>query len=85
MNAIAGHEEARILAITQEQHGILFEQLLGRLPELTWNQAFALVDGLSRRGMISLRRQGFEYELQVPSPSFGRPVPEHGSNLNGAI
>lgn len=44
------------------------EELLGRLPQLTWNQVFQAVDALSRRGAILLRRRGFEYELH-PAPA----------------
>ncbi|MDK2743939.1 MAG: hypothetical protein H8K03_03575 [Nitrospira sp.] len=65
MNAIAGQAEAKILIIVQEQRHILLEQLLSRLPELTWNQVFTIVDELSRRDLIRLRRRGFEYELQA--------------------
>jgi hypothetical protein len=33
------------------------------LPEMRWNQVFAAIDKLSRRGEIALRRRGFNYEL----------------------
>jgi hypothetical protein len=64
MNSMPGRAEAKILGIVQEQRGILLEELLARLPELTWNQVFVLVDELSRRDMIRLQRRGFEYELR---------------------
>lgn len=64
MNSIPGRAEAKILGIVQEQRGISLEELLARLPELTWNQVFVLVDELSRRDMICLQRRGFEYELR---------------------
>jgi DNA-binding IclR family transcriptional regulator len=55
----------KLLAIVQEQGHVRLEELLRSLPELTWNQVFSLVDELSRRGLISLRRQGFDYELRA--------------------
>ena len=74
MKTILTQAEAKVLAVIQERRGLLLEQLLGSLPELTWNQIFAIVDGLSRRDMISLRRRGFEYELRAWSPSLRQPV-----------
>lgn len=69
MNTVAGHREAKILAIVRERGPILLEKLLPCLPESTWNQVFTSVDELSRQGAISLRRRGFDYEVWVPSPS----------------
>ena len=54
---------AKLLALVRERGRIPLEDLVARLPELTWNQVFSLVDELSRRQLISLRRRGFEYEL----------------------
>ncbi len=58
---------AKLLAIVQERRQIRLEELLTYLPEFTWNQVFSLVDELSRRKLISLQRQGFDYELRVSS------------------
>lgn len=57
----------KLLALVQERQCILLEELLVYFPELTWNQVFSLVDGLSRRALIGLRRRGFEYELRALS------------------
>ncbi len=58
---------AKLLAIVQERRQIPLEELLSSLPECTWNQVFSLVDELSRRDLICLRRQGFDYELRAVS------------------
>jgi hypothetical protein len=58
---------AKLLAIIQERRQIRLEELLVSLPEFTWNQVFSLVDELSRRELISLRRRGFDYELRAAS------------------
>ena len=55
----------KLLALVHERQCISLEELLVHFPELTWNQVFALVDDLSRRALICLRRRGFEYELRV--------------------
>lgn len=60
---------AQLLAIVQERRQIRLEELLASLPELTWNQVFSLIDELSRRELIRLRRRGFDYELQAASLS----------------
>ena len=59
----------KLLAIVHERRQIQLEELLSYLPEFTWNQVFSLVDELSRRELICLRRQGFEYQLRAPSLS----------------
>jgi hypothetical protein len=43
------------------------EEILSRHPDLTWNQVFAEIDRLSRRGMllVTLKRRG-EYALSLP-------------------
>lgn len=56
---------AALLSIVQERQPIKLEDLLSCVPELTWNQVFSLVDELSRRELISVRRRGFEYELRA--------------------
>lgn len=58
---------AKLVALVQERQCILLEELLVCFPELTWNQVFSLVDELSRRAVIGLRRRGFEYELRALS------------------
>jgi hypothetical protein len=57
----------KLLTIVQERQSILLEELLAYFPELTWNQVFSLVDGLSRQALICLHRRGFEYELRAIS------------------
>lgn len=57
----------RLLAIVQDRRQIRLEELLASLPEFTWNQVFSLVDELSRRELICLRRRGFDYELRAAS------------------
>ena len=57
----------KVLAIVQERRRIALEELVNILPELTWNQVFCIVDELSRRQLISLRRRGFDYELEACS------------------
>jgi|APDOM4702015191_1054821.scaffolds.fasta_scaffold395399_2 hypothetical protein len=57
----------KLLAIVQERRCIRLEELLACCPELTWNQAFSLVDTLSRQAMIRLQRRGFDYELRALS------------------
>ncbi len=60
---------AKLLSIVHDHQHIALEELVNRLPELTWNQVFSMVDELSRRQLISLHRRGFDYELQACSVS----------------
>jgi len=55
--------ESLILAVLAEADFLTVEQLVAKLPELTWSDLFHIIDDLSRRDAIILRRRGFEYEV----------------------
>jgi len=82
---IVTRAEAKILAVVPERRCIVLEQLVASVPDLTWDQVFAIVDELSRRGVNGLRRRGFEYELRAWSPSAGRPVSACDYALSGSV
>ena len=63
MTPITKENEALVLQHLQIAHPVILDQLVEDTPELSWNQIFQTVDALSRRGVISLRRRGFEYEV----------------------
>ena len=69
MTPIMKETEALVLQHLQTARPVILDQLVEDTPELSWNQIFQTVDALSRRGIISLRRRGFEYELS--------PVPQN--------
>jgi len=64
---MASLDETRVLAVLGEADFLTIEQLVEQLPELTWNQLFHILDSLSRRDAIVLRRRGFEYEVKTRS------------------
>jgi hypothetical protein len=64
----------KLLAIVHERRQIRLEELLSHLPEFSWNQVFSVVDELSRRELICLRRRGFDYELRAALPLSGCPT-----------
>jgi len=51
---------------------LTFEEIIGKLPELSWNQVFLGVDELSRRGAIILKRRGYSYEVSVDRGAFAQ-------------
>ena len=61
--------EALVLATLAEADFLTIEQLVEELPELTWNQVFHILDELSRRDAILLRRRGFDYEVMTKPSS----------------
>ena len=85
MTTITSREEEKVLAVLEAQHHILLEQLLGRLPELTWNRVFTIVDELNRRGSIRLNRRGFDYELRVSRPASRYMPSTHDHRLNHRV
>ena len=50
---------------------LTFEEIIARLPELSWNQVFLSVDTLSRQGEIVLTRHGFDYHAAVAEHGAG--------------
>lgn len=48
--------ERRIVSMLAWEGPLTFEELGRRLPNSTWNQVFAAVDGLTRESRLSLQR-----------------------------
>jgi hypothetical protein len=56
------HTDVVILDVLKSSpQPLSIEEIVGRLPCLGWNQIFLAVDSLSRKGLITLRRQGHDY------------------------
>jgi hypothetical protein len=58
--------EGIILGELGKGDAITMDQLMLRLPGLTWGEMFFTLDALSRRGEIVMRRRGFEYDVCTP-------------------
>lgn len=65
MAQIAEANEALVMRHLQTAHRASLDRIVEDIPELSWNQIFQTVDALSRKGVISLRRRGFNYELSI--------------------
>jgi len=62
--------EARVLNVLKNGHEQTWEQVSSKLPELAWNELFAIFDVLSRKGKITMHRRGLDYVLKLGhSPS----------------
>ena len=62
------HTEVLVLDVLQSSSQPLrIEEIVGRLPCLSWNQVFLAVDSLSRKGLITLQRQAFGYLVSCPT------------------
>ncbi len=56
------HTDVFILDVLKSSpQPLTIEEIVGRLPRLDWNQIFLAVDSLSRKGLIILTRQGYDY------------------------
>jgi len=56
------HTETTILEVLQSNpQPVTIEELVGRLPHLSWNSVFLAVDALSRKGLIILKRGASGY------------------------
>jgi hypothetical protein len=62
------HTEVLILDVLQSgPQPMPIEEIVGRLPDLGWNQVFLAVDSLSRKGLIILKRQAYSYIVSGPA------------------
>lgn len=76
MDVQTATSETLVMTILERERTLRLDQVVARLPQLSWNQVFRAVDSLSRRGAILLKRRGFEYEL---SPVRRRPHASSGA------
>lgn len=60
-------QDSLVLGALESGESLTIEQVIASLPELTWNEVFSTIDRLSRNGTITLRREGFSYELSLSS------------------
>jgi hypothetical protein len=58
--------ETLVLAELDSGNIMTVDELMIRLPQLTFGELFLTIDTLSRRGQLFLRRRGFEYEVWLP-------------------
>ena len=68
----------QVLDFVQRAQACELEALTHECPNLTWNQVFLAVDGLSRRGELRLVSQGRGlYTVILRQPLDGRPYPPY--------
>jgi hypothetical protein len=62
-----GQHEQLILDTLRRHRTMTMEGLVTAVPDLSWNCVFQVIDELSRSGRIAVHRQGFDYELALPT------------------
>jgi hypothetical protein len=55
--------QSLVLDLLAVESVLTMDELVLRLPSLSWSSVFYAVDTLSRRGAIILRRRGYQYEI----------------------
>jgi hypothetical protein len=66
--------EAQILKALDNGEEQTWDQVSSKLPDLEWNELFAIFDVLTRRGKITMRRRGVEYVVKLcQTPSLAKP------------
>jgi hypothetical protein len=70
-NAHVGYarQESAIMDLLRASGKLTVEEIVARIPALSWSQLFLVMDGLSRTGDVILRREGFTYTLEAMQPS----------------
>ena len=67
MPHLTSSHEMQVLAVLHASGSLTIEQVVDRLTEMNWNQAFSAIDTLSRQGVIQLHRVGYEYVVSLPA------------------
>lgn len=67
----ASPPEQLILEVLRSGQTFTVEEIIEKVPDLSWGQLFFAMDALSRRGDVQLRRRDFSYELQAASYRVG--------------
>lgn len=57
--------ETVIMSHLSRHPSVTLDDLIEHVPQLTWNQIFHAVDGLTRAGTVVARRIRFQYELSL--------------------
>lgn len=70
------HCEEALLEVLSTVESLSLEQVIAQLPEFGWNEIFQAIDSLNRRGLIRLRRRGFDYEVALAHAGAGQPTAE---------
>jgi hypothetical protein len=60
-----GTQEAAIMNLLWISGKLAVEEIVARIPDLSWSQLFLTMDVLSRTGDVILRREGFTYTLEA--------------------
>ena len=61
-------QESPIVDLLRSSGKLTVEEIVARIPDLSWSQLFLAVGLLSRTGHVILRREGFSYTLETANP-----------------
>ena len=59
------HHEYTIMTVLYDSQSLTIEEMLERVPGLSWSQIFLAIGRLSRKGAIALHRHGFTYTIET--------------------
>ena len=68
-----------IMDLLRSSGKLTVEELVARVPALSWSQLFLAIDVLSRSGDIILRREGLTYTLETAISSPALVDESHGT------
>src|SRR5215510_14867403 len=74
-------QESAIVALLRSSGKLTVEEIVARIPDLSWSQLFLAVGLLSRTKDVILRREGFTYTLEMAKPSPVLAGASHGRRL----
>lgn len=75
-------QESAIMDLLRSTGKLTVEEIVARIPDLSWSQLFLAMDMLSRTGDVILHREGFTYTLETAKPSPVLAGASHGTTAS---
>jgi hypothetical protein len=74
-------QESAIMDLLRASGRLTVEEIVERIPDLSWSQLFLAMDVLSRTGEVILWREGFTYTLEAAKPAPVLETALHGTTV----
>ena len=74
--------ESTIMDLLRSSGKLTVEEIVARIPDLSWSQLFLAMDVLSRTRDVILRREGFTYTLETANPPPVLAGASHGTTTS---
>jgi hypothetical protein len=83
MMPIASVQEKAVIEMMRKSGPCCLDDLVAKLPSLSWGEVFVAVDRMSRDGRLLLRQRGYSsYQITLPSEFTSPPTPSRQEEMH---